>query len=110
MVTSFKVTVPAAMMATFPIVLGGAMFIQIFKPLIEKAIKAIKQKIVEAFTGGNKGKAEKQRLQTKRRGKEKSLTNANSQGNSMKSKLELEEREFEEAYEAHLANELHDTW
>jgi len=33
-----------------------------------------------------------------------------SKGAGMKRKLELEEREYEEAYEAHMADELNDTW
>lgn len=101
---------PKPLVATFPAVFAVKMFYQIFKPIITKAIEDIGKKIKEAFTGGNKDKAKQRKLQSQRRGKQGALTAANSKGNGMKQKLELEEREFEVAYEAHLADELNDTW
>merc|ERR1712166_810310 len=99
---------PKPLVATFPAIFAVRMFGQIFKPIILKAIADIGKKITEAFTGGNKDKAKQQKYERKWGRLQRKLISANKLGNSMKQELELEEREFEVAYEAHLADELND--
>ena len=86
------------------------MMIQVFKPIIVKAIAAIGKQITAAITGEKKRASKKRQLDKKKNRKEKTMRAANRRGNGMKKREELEEREFEEAYEAHMADELNDTW
>ena len=109
-VTEFKLEMTTALVAGFPVTFPILMFEIFFMPIIKKGIATIKKKIQEAMTGGEKGNAKKRRLESESEAKESESEAANAKGAGMKSKLELQERDFDELYEAHLADEMNDSW
>merc|ERR1711957_454732 len=109
-VTEFKLEMTTALVATFPVSFPILMFEIFFMPIIKKGIATIKKKIKEAMTGGEEGNAKKRRLESESKAAESESKAADAEGAGMKEKLELQEREFDELYEAHLADEMNDSW
>jgi len=109
-VTEFKLEMTTALVATFPVTFPILMFEIFFMPIIKKGIATIKKKIKEAMTGGEEGNAKKRRLESESKAAESESKAADAEGAGMKEKLELQEREFDELYEAHLADEMNDSW